>query len=164
MSQVVGLFWQGSDAEHSIKNLKREGFSRESIAVINTNQAIRELFDCCQPLRIVGKYAGWGALFGVLTYAIFALVAGWCECAILAYGREFALRTLLAGILVGTIVGGLMGVFIGWAEADKEVQFYLQGMRLGGRVLAVQTRDADIERARDILNQENADGVRVIAH
>lgn len=162
MSQVVGLFWQGSDADHSINDLEQGGFSKDSIAQIHSNQAIRELFDCCDPVRIVGKYAGLGALFGVLTYGTFALVAGWCECAIFAYGREFALGILLAGILAGTIVGGMIGLFIGWAEADKDVQFYVQGMRLGARVLAVQAREAEIEKARDILNRANAHEVRVI--
>lgn len=162
MSHVVGLFWRESDVDVSVRELEQGGFSKDSIAQVQTNQAVRELFACCQPLRIVGKYASLGALFGVLTYATFALVAGWCECAILAYGREFALGTLLAGILVGTIVGGMMGIFVVWAEADKDVQFYLQGMRLGGRVLAVHAREAEIEKARDILKLENARGIRVL--
>ena len=162
MTQVVGLFWQESDVDHSVKTLEQGGFSNDCIALMHTNQSIRELFDCCRPWRIVGRYAGLGAFLGVLTYATFAVVAGWCECAILAYGREFALGTLLAGILAGTIVGGMLGLFVGWAEADKDVQFYLQGMRLGGRVLAVQAREAEIEKAREILKLENAHGIRVI--
>jgi hypothetical protein len=164
MSHVVGLFWRESDVDVSVRELEQGGFSKDSIAQVQTNQAVRELFDCCRPWRIVGRYAGLGAFLGVLIYATFALVAGWCECAILAYGREFALGTLLAGILAGTIVGGMLGLFVGWAEADKDVQFYLQGMRLGGRVLAVQAREAETEKARDILNLENAHGVRVITH
>jgi hypothetical protein len=164
MTQVVGLFWQETNVDNSIRKLEKGGFPKDSIVVISTQQSIRELFDCCEPLRIAGKYAGWGAFFGVLTYAPFALVAGWCECTILAYGQEFALGTLIAGILAGTVIGGMIGLLIGWAEADKDVQFYLQGMRLGGRVLAVNAPETEIEKARDILDQENAHEVRIVTH
>jgi hypothetical protein len=163
MSRVIGLFWNESDADHSIINLKAGGFSEEKIGIINTNRAIRELFDCCKPLGIVGKYAAWGAFFGILTYAVFALVAGWCQCTILNYGHGFAIGTLLAGVLVGTIVGGVMGCFVGWAESDKDVHFYLQGMRLGGKVLSVQADESEIEKAKDLLLRENAHEVKVIA-
>jgi hypothetical protein len=163
MSQVIGLFWNESAIDHSILKLKEEGFEQEKIGMLNTKRAIRELFDCCEPLNIVGKYAAWGIFFGVLTYAIFALVAGWCQCTIFNYGRGFAIGTLLAGVLVGMIVGGVMGCFVGWAESDKEVHFYLQGMQLGGKVLSVETNESEIEKTKDLLIRGNAHEVKVIA-
>lgn len=163
MSHVIGLFWKETDIDRSITKLKDGGFEQEKIGMITSSRAIPELFNCCEPLHIVGKYAAWGIFLGVLTYAVFALVASWCECTIFNYSQGFAIGTLMAGVLVGIIVVGVMGCFVRWAESYKEVHFYLQGMRLRGRVLSVQSDESEIEKTKDLLIRGNAREVKVIA-
>ena len=38
----------------------------------------------------------------------------------------------------------VIGLF--WSESDKDAHFYLQGMRLGGKVLTVQADESEIEK------------------
>jgi hypothetical protein len=74
----------------------------------------------------------------------------------------YGIFTVLGVLLAGAIVGGLLGCIVGVAEFEKDSHLYVQGARLGGRVIVVQASEEDAERVKRILEQENASGVKAL--
>lgn len=93
----------------------------------------------CERVGVATKYAGWGALFRIAVYSNFALIASWFECIFFQYSLIIAFNTMLVGILFGALIGGIVGGITGMAEYEKDTYLYKQGVRMGNRVLILQT-------------------------
>lgn len=162
MVSVIGLL-RGEDAvKRSTQRLKEAGLPEAGIIIFTQESAIRKLLGC-EPICIISRYALWGASIGVAVYAIFALFAGLCQCNLFHFGQAYGIGTFLGGILAGAFVGGGMGCLVGAAEFEKDSQLYVQGARMGDRMIVIKAREEDADRVKLILEQEKALGVKALA-
>jgi hypothetical protein len=159
MKPVIGLFWHEADISLAVKRLLEAGFSEDKISILTQESAIRRILGC-KPVDMVSKYAAWGAFFGITIYGIFGLVAGWCQCNLFSLGQAYGIGAFLGVILGGAFVGGFLGCIAGVAESEKDSHLYVQGARLGGRVIVVQANEEESARVTNILEQQKASGVK----
>jgi hypothetical protein len=159
MKPLIGLFGRGVDTTQTINRLKQVGIGEDKINFLTQESAIRRLLGC-EPRGLVSRYIAWGAFFGIAIYGIFGLVASFCQCNLLHFEHNFGIGTILALTLGGAFVGGIIGCLIGAAESEKDSHLYVQGARIGGRVIVVQTGEEDFENVKLILEQANVSGVR----
>jgi len=161
MNSIIALFWYDVDSARSIQRLKEVGFVDDRISTLINESAIWKLLDP-EPVGVVTRYATWGAAIEIAIYGIFGALVGWCQCNLLSFGRPYGIVAFLGAILAGAFVGGFLGCFMGVAQREADNHLYIQGTRLGGRVVIVQASEQDVERANLILEQENASGGKVL--
>jgi hypothetical protein len=161
MQSIIGLLDSTTPVESAVRKIKEAGISEDRIRVLSNPQSINKLFGC-DPLCMVGNYAIVGAAISAGIYAIFGLAAAMCQCNLMHYGQGYGIGTLLGALLAGTFVGGVIGMLVGMDEAEKNSHLYVQGARLGGKVIAIQLSEDDIERVKIILVNENALGVKLV--
>jgi hypothetical protein len=161
MISIIGLFDDEKDATRSTQKLKDAGFPEDKISIITREDAIHKLLGC-EPACIVRRYIAWGASIGIAIYATLGLFAGMCQCNLLHFGHAYGIGTFLGGILAGALVGGAMGCLVGAAEYEKDSHLYVQGARMGGKVIAIQASEEDIENVKLILEQGKALGVKAL--
>ena len=161
MRTIIGLFPSHQDVSEESKRIEEAGFSKDNMRVITKERSIKCLLGC-EPKPIVAKYASWGALLGILVYGIFILVAAWCDCTIYPISQLIAFEIVLFGILAGTIIGGILGLFFGWAEYEKDIHLYTQGINYGDKVFVLQTETDNVNKAIETLSQIGCLGVRML--
>jgi hypothetical protein len=161
MITVIGLFWGDENVQNSVRKLKEVGLAGNSIGVLTHYSAVRELLGADQS-HMVAKYAFWGALVGIATFALSGLAASICECTLLHYNPGFGVGILIAFVAIGVGFGAFMGCFVGVGEVERGTHLYCQGVRLGAKVVVVQANDELIARAMSTLRQENAVGVKTL--
>jgi hypothetical protein len=161
MKTVIGLLWSDESAESCIHQLKEVGLVESGISVLDRYTAVRELVGAHQS-HVAAKYAFWGALLGIATFGPLGLGASVCECTLLHYGPEFGIGILVAFTVIGTVFGAFIGHFFGVDESQKGNHLYCQGVRLGGKLVAVQASDDLVAEVMRILRQEKALGVETL--
>ena len=159
MYPVIGLFWREVDTAQVVNKLKEAGFPEDKISIFTQESALRSLLGC-KPSDVIPKYATLGVLFGIIIYGIFGLLAGWCQCNWFNFEQMYGIAAFLGIILGGVFVGGFLGCIAGIAESEEDSHLYIQGARLGGRVIIVQANRENVERALSILEQAKASGVK----
>ena len=161
MVSVIGLFWRGVDVDGPIQELKAGDIPQEGIHLETSDNAVLKLLGK-KPYQVIKKYAVWGAFAGMVTYALFALLAGWCECNLFYFKQIIGIGALLGGILAGIFVGGFIGVLIGAGESERDTHLYVQGVRTGGKLLVIDVNEDQAERVMSILKEQNAHGVKAL--
>ncbi len=161
MNSIIGLM--GSDAELStaVELLRDARISEEYIQVISQPSAINRLFGC-DPACVIKNYTFLGTALGIITYAFFGAAAALCQCNLLHFGKEYGAGALLGGLLAGTLVGGFLGLLFGAGVAEKDTQYYQQGIREGGKVISVLVKNDEIEIVREILARQHVMGFRIL--
>jgi hypothetical protein len=162
MASVIALIKGDEHLARLVQRLKEAGFSEDRIRVLNQEKAILRVLDC-DPKCTVSRYAALGAFLGVAAYAIPALLAGLCQCNLFHFDQVYGVGTFAGGILSGIFIGGVLGVFYGAAEFEKDSHIFVQGTRIGGSVIVIQTSEAEVENLRYILEQEKASGVKTLS-
>lgn len=161
MSTIIGLLPAQREVSPEVERLVETGIPAESILVLAQEKAIREILGC-DPSCTVRYYAIWGALLVGTIYGVFGIVAAWCECNLLGFNQPSGMLTLVGGMLAGGFVGGVLGAIIGLGESEKNTHLYLQGARMGRKMLVLQTAEGDVEKAKTTLRQVGCTGVRTI--
>jgi hypothetical protein len=155
------MFRREINIEPILNKLRQYGFAEEQISILTQESAIRKSLGC-EPISLVPKYASWGVVFGIATYGVFGLAAVWCQCNLLSFEQTYGIVSLSGALLAGAFIGGFIGCFLGVAQSEEDSRPYVQGVRMGGKVIIVQADDVDIEKARNILSQENGHEIRII--
>jgi hypothetical protein len=161
MKSIIGLFCYEAAVDPAVERLKEVGIAGERISVLSNPKTINTLLGC-DPACVIKNYTVWGAAIGIGIYAIFGVAAAICQCNLMQYGQEYGIGTFLGALLSGTFVGGFMGILVGAGEAEKDTHLYVQGVRLGGKVISIQVLDEDVEHVKHILSAENVMGVKVL--
>ena len=161
MKTIIGLFWGDENIQNSVRDLKEAGLVENSISLLTRYSAVRELLGADQG-HVVAKYALWGGLLGLATFAPFGLAASICECTLLHYNPGFGVGILIAFVAIGVGFGAFMGCFVGVGEVERGTHLYCQGVRLGAKVIAVQANCDLVAGAMSTLRQENAVGVKTL--
>lgn len=161
MNSIIGLFRSEAEVDPTIIRLKEAGIAEERISLTSNPKTISKLLGC-NPTRMIKNYTILGAAIGIAIYAIFGVVAALCQCNLMQYGQEYGIGAFLGAVLAGTFVGSFIGILVGMGEAEKDTHLYVQGIRLGGKVISVQIPEVDVDHVKHILTMENVLGVKVL--
>jgi len=155
---VVGLFDNMEDANRAAAELEREGISRSDVSVIAGNEA-GKYADYSSGSGQVGKGIAGGAGAGAAIGGGLGLVAGLTALAIPGFGPIIAagpIAAALTGAGVGAAAGGLIGGLTKAGVPEHDANYYAEGVRRGGVLLAVKTTDEFSDRAAEILDNNGA--------
>lgn len=167
---VVGLFDNHSEANTVVPDLLNSGFSRDDISVVaadtaRTTGAAHEVGATTK----ADEGAGAGAVGGTVLGGALGLLVGAGLLAIPGIGPVLAAGPLAAaigttaatvgagalGAGIGAATGGLIGGLAGAGVPEAEAEYYAEGVRRGGTLVAVRTEDHMATTARSIM-QRNA--------
>lgn len=143
MKTIVGLFDSFQDAQETIRDLEASGFKQDRMSVVTQHQVLAEEQD--------GGAAGAGAVIG----AGFGVLAGLAAVTIPGIGLVAAIGPIIASGVLGAVAGGLIGSLVDAGVPAEHAEYYAEGVRRGGTLVAVATHDADVPRAVEILNRHN---------
>src|SRR5690349_1547921 len=177
---VVGLFDRFEDAQNAAQELIDNGIDRNDISLVandargqfkNYRAADRSATgDFDTPDSTGGTQGAEGATAGAVSGGVLGgalgLLVGIGALAIPGIGPVLAAGPLaaalgsagagaVAGAGIGAASGGLIGGLIGLGIPDEDANFYAEGVRRGGTLLAVRTSDDLAERAADIMSRYN---------
>jgi len=163
MSTVIGLLTEEQKINRELNLLDKAGFIEENIQVITLDRQVEKFFSH-EKYSVIARYAGWGAFIVGVIYTVFALVAAWCECNLFHYSFTISFEIVLIGILVGGFIGGFLGLISGIAEYENAITPYTQGVRRGGKVIAVQVDEGESEKAQQVLQSGGINRVRTLSN
>jgi hypothetical protein len=158
MKTVIGLIWGDENLQNSVHELEELGLAENSINVLRSYDAVRELLSDCRG-HVVANCAFWGALLGIAIFAPLGLAASICECTLLYYNPGFGVGILIAFVGIGMGFGAFLGHFVRVDKSESGYHLYCQGVCRGGEVLVVQASDELAPEAVSTLRHEDAFGV-----
>ena len=161
MKTVIGLIWGDENLQNSVHELEELGLAENSINVLASDDAVRELLGDCRG-RVVANCAFWGALLGIAIFAPLGLAASICECTLLYYDPGFGVGILIAFVAIGMGFGAFLGHFVGVDKSESGYHLYCQGVCRGGKVVVVQASEELAAEAVSRLHHEDAFGVTIL--
>ncbi len=156
---VVGLFDTFDQAQTAVQQLVDDGFARDQISLI-ANDANGEYAKYTTDGDKVKNAAGAGAVGGTVVGGIAGLLVGLGALTIPGIGPVLAAGPLLAvtaaGAGIGAATGSLLNGLVAAGVPNADAQFYAEGVRRGGTLVTVHTSEDKVQRASDILGNNNA--------
>ena len=153
---VVGLYESSDRARRAIEDLVDAGFQREDISLTARSEEHGHLESVGGHETEAGSGAAAGAGIGAGVGGIGGLLVGLGLLTIPGLGPIVAagpLAATLAGIGAGAAAGGLVGGLVGLGIPEEDADRYAEGVSRGGYLVIVNARDAEAERAADILDR-----------
>ena len=166
-NSVVAIFQSHNQAEDAVRELQKDGFDMKKLSIVgkdyHTEEHVVGYYNTGDRMMYWGKLgAFWGGFWGLLFGSAFFWVPG-------------VGQLLVAGPLVMWIVGALEGeVMTGGLTAlgaglysigipKNSVVQYETEVKNGGLLLVAHGTPEEVERARDILHQTEAQTTTVHA-
>ncbi len=167
MNAVAAIFDSHSKAENAVRKLQQAGIDMKTLSIIgkdyHTEEHVVGYYNTRDRMQAWGKQgAFWGGIWGMLFGSAFFWFPGIGPL-------------LVAGPLVAWIVAGLEGaVVVGGVSAlgaalasigipkDSIVQYETE-LKSGKFLVLVHGTRQDVQRADDLLNETQPDGMRVHA-
>lgn len=151
---VTGLFHDRDSAESAYQTVAERGYHRDDVNLVMSDATrLRHFPDHGELVTELGtraaEGAGIGGAIGGTLGAIAAAIAAVGTTLVLpGLGLVIAgpLAAAIAGAGAGTVTGGLVGALIGWGIPEERVKHYEAGIRDGGILLGVNTRNEDDAR------------------
>ena len=167
---VVGLFDHFADAQMVVQNLVDGGFRREDISLAANQTATGytgDGSDLNTGQLTTGEAAGQDAGVGAGVGGVVGLLIGLGALAIPGIGPVLAAGPLAAalgvtvgstitGAAIGAAAGGILGALTHLGVPNDQAEYYAEGVRRGGTLVAVSTSDTDAQKAVDIMNGAGA--------
>lgn len=153
---VVALYDNLDTAQTAVRDLIDNGFSRDDISVVRTNQRGDYTTGNMAHGESDASSAAAGAGIGAVLGGLAGLLVGLGALAIPGIGPIVAagpLATALAGAGLGAATGGLVGALADAGVPEDDAGNYAEGVRRGGTLVTVRTEEDQVERAADILNR-----------
>lgn len=158
MKTVVGLYEDIQDANRVVRDLTDIGIEPRHISIIAGDPEERHAgqlssMEGGEDGSTAAEGAAMGGLLGGLTGVLFGLGA----FAIPGLGPVIAAGPLVSGLVgagIGAASGGLIGAMVDWGVSEEEAEFYLEGVRRGGVLVAVRTPDEEVDTIVDEMDQE----------
>jgi hypothetical protein len=158
---VVALYDNLDTAQTAVQELLSNGFSRDDISVVRTNQQgdyvsgnVNDPNAMSASSDASGAAAGAG--IGAVLGGLAGLLVGLGALAIPGIGPIIAagpLATTLAGAGLGAATGGLVGALADAGIPDTDASAYAEGVRRGGTLVTVRAGDDMVSRATEIMNR-----------
>lgn len=158
MKTIFGLFEHYKAAERAISALREHGFTDSQISVLAREPVLRERLNAekDQKNRVIGA----GTIAGTALGSIGGLSIGLLALALPGIGATIGAGVLAAagwtaaGAAAGAVAGGLYSMLLGWNLSEDEANFYAEGVKRGGVLIAVQPENTRNEaEARRILQE-----------
>lgn len=165
MRTVVALYDDIVNARAAVEDVVDAGVPRDDVSLIARdveNKYSRELEQDYDEGDKVGEGAAVGATGGAVMGGLAGVLVGLGALAIPGIGPVVAAGPIAAGLTgagIGAVTGGLIGALAGWGIPEEEAEYYAEGLRRGGTLVAVRIDD---ERAEDVVDiMEDHDPVDV---
>lgn len=162
---VIGLFERMDDARAAVNDLVAHGFQREDISFMarQTTEGAHAVGEGETRGEHVSEGAGTGAGIGAVVGGIGGLLVGLGTLAIPGIGPLVAagpIISTIAGAGLGAGVGTLLGALVGLGVPREEAEYYAEGVRRGGTLVAVKTSDDRANNAAEILESHNPSDIQ----
>lgn len=159
-NMVTGLFPDRASAEAAYNSAHTRGYSKDDVNLVMSDDTRKRHFAddsvMGKETELGNKAAEGAGIGGAIGGTIGAILAG-----IAAVGTSIALPGLglviagplaaaAAGAGAGAASGGLIGALIGWNIPEERVKEYEEGVKNGGILMGVKTRNDE-----DALHFEN---------
>ena len=148
---VTGLFPDRASAEAAYQTAQTRGYTRNDVDLVMSDDTRTTHFahDGAVETELGTKAAEGAGIGGAIGGTIGAIAA-----AVAAVGTTLALPGLglviagplaaaAAGAGAGAAGGGLIGALIGWNMPEERVKDYEEGIKQGGILMGVRTRNPD---------------------
>ena len=144
---VTGLFRDRESAERAYGSLSSRGYSQDDVNLMMSDATRDKHFVGGRETELGNKAAEGAGIGGAIGGTIGAVAA-----AIAAVGTSIALPGLglviagplaaaIAGAGAGAASGGLIGALVGWNMPEERVKEYEEGMKNGGILMGLRTKD-----------------------
>jgi hypothetical protein len=154
---IAGFFRTRAEGEAAQDALQADGFTRDEVSFVVGDQTTVRNTPAVGPAPGVAaeEEAGQDAFIGGAVGLGAGAIAGVLPIAgLIALGP---LGAALGGLAAGTALGGLVGILRDHGVSDEEAEFYAQGVKSGGSLIALHEISGDREkRAREILKEHGA--------
>lgn len=153
---VVGLFAEPVNVQGALNALRAAGYSDDKISVLAQDEAAQELLS---DDRVETAQAGAGAAAagGAVVGGLIGLAAGIMipiALPVLAAGAvAAAIGGAAVGAGIGATYGGIFGALLGWGMAEEDTHRYIEGVRRGEILVAVQAQPEQADEAAAILRR-----------
>ncbi len=159
---AFALFPTVGNAEEAVRRLSDAGYDREAISVIAREEAVKTLMEDPRP-ETTRESASAGAVGGGAVGGLIGLIAGASTALVMGIGTVLtagALPVVLGitalGAGIGASYGGLLGALMGWGVSEGDVQHFIEGVRDGSILVAVETQQQDNEDVLQMLRDAGA--------
>jgi hypothetical protein len=172
MKTVLGIFQERADVETAIDKFKSEGFKPEDFSLVmkDTREA-QEIGDDTGANVAGGAVSG--ATSGAVIGGIAGLVAGIAIPGLGAFliggpiaaalGLTGAAASTVSGAATGAVAGGLLGALMGMGLEREDAEYYEGRVKEGAILLAVPTRENQLDLVMAIFDDSNASDVKTIS-
>lgn len=146
---LTGSFRDRSSAERAYDSLVRDGYSKDEINVIMSDDTRKKHFSETTTTTDLGTKAAEGGLTGATVGGTIGAIAGVVAVAgtlaIPGLGIVLAgpLAAGLAGLGAGAAAGGLLGALIGAGIPEERAKIYQTEIENGGIVVGVRPRSSE---------------------
>ncbi len=156
MKTVVALYNNVENATRAVSALTDAGVRANDINMISANpeHADAGQISLGKGAPEVGA-AGEGAVAGGLLGGLAGVLVGLGAFAVPGLGPIIAAGPLASGLIgaaAGAAGGGLIGALVEWGIGEEEAEFYLEGIRRGGALVAVRSEDEQAEMVARLLD------------
>ena len=165
---VIAVYDRMSKAEMAVHELEQVGFPAQQLSLVSQNlesdKNVHGYITTYDDQTKGGTRSGaWaGGLFGLLTGAAFLWIPGFGP--LLIAGRLAAiLLGSIEGALLGAAGGGLIGALVNCGVADHHVPHYEAQLTHGKCLVIAHGNAEDVAKARDVLQDTEAEIVNVHA-
>jgi hypothetical protein len=164
MKTVVGLFDNFTEAQRVLQALIDGGYSRTDISLVAADREGKyadELYGRTTEGEVetdAGSSAVAGAVGGGLLGGAAGLVVGLAALTIPGLGPVIAagpLASALVGAGVGIVTGGVLGALVGWGIPEEHAEYYAEGIRRGGTLVAVKAEENQVNDISNIMQRYN---------
>lgn len=158
MKTIVAMFDRIEDARDALEDLVDEGIQRDNISLIARDVEGRYGTEIEGRQTAtgddVGQAAAGGAAGGAVLGGLAGVLVGLGALTIPGIGPVVAAGPIVSGLTgaaVGAAAGGLLGALVEWGIPEEEAEYYAEGVRRGGTLVAVRSTDEEAEDVVDIL-------------
>lgn len=164
---VTGLFPDRASAEAAYESAQSRGYSKEDVNLVMSDETRTRHFGN-EPVQTelgnkAAEGAGIGGAIGGTVGAVLAAVAAVGTSLVLpGIGLVVAgpLAAAVAGAGAGAASGGLIGALIGWNIPEERVKHYEEGIKKGGILMGLRTRnDEDAAHLQDSWRQNRGEHI-----
>jgi len=164
MKTVVGLYDYLSEARDTIDDLVAAGVDRNNISLLMTDpdQRYSDAIEGDNGEQVAEATAEGAAVGGVVG-GLAGLLLGLGMFTVPGLGFIVAAGPIVAtltGAGVGALAGGLIGALVGWGIPEEEAGYYAEGVRRGGKLVAVKADENRVDAISDIMNRHDPIDVR----
>jgi hypothetical protein len=150
---IAGFYRTRSEGEAAQEALLSNGFTRDEVSFLAGDTEPHET-PAIGPQESVGADAEAGRdawIGGAVGLAAGAVAAVFPLGALVMAGP---LATAIGGLSLGTAAGGIIGLLKDHGVAEKDAEFYAEGVKKGGALVTVQgVSKAREKKAREILDR-----------